>query len=62
MAFITQQGILKFVLLHKFELPSRWIGANTNYLNTSIGEFLEFITESRSLNGSTGSHGFGEKP
>jgi len=60
--FITQQGKLEAVLLNELTLTERRVSTNTDDLDSSLLEFVEFITESLAFCSSAGGPGFREEP
>lgn len=62
MTLVTEHREGKVVFLGESSLPGRRISAYTDYFDSTLPEFLEFITEFLALGGSAGSTGLGEKP
>ena len=62
MTFVAEHGVIEALLFNEFALFSRRIGADADYLDATLFELPEFITESLAFNGSAGGAGLGEKP
>ena len=62
MALIAQHGVIEALFLHELALFYGWVSADAYNLDALLFEFLEFITESLTLDGSARGAGFGEKP
>jgi hypothetical protein len=62
MAYVTQHGVGEALFLNEFALFFGGVSTGADNLDTLLFEFLEFITESLTFDGSAGGTGFREEP